>query len=144
MPDRTYDGLAITPDPPFGASVIVYRQSRRSIEFLLLHRAHQGVDYEGDWAWTPPSGARLPGEHPHDCARRELEEETGLVLPLRPIDQGVTDWLVYSAEAPFESTVTLSAEHDRYAWLSAEGACARCAPDEVAVQIRLVADQLAR
>ena len=32
-------------------------------EFLLLHRvAPGGPDYEGEWAWTPPAGARQPRE----------------------------------------------------------------------------------
>jgi ADP-ribose pyrophosphatase YjhB (NUDIX family) len=142
MPQRTYDGLAITRDPPFGASVVVYRRGEASIEFLLLHRAHQGPDYEGDWAWTPPAGARWPGEHPDDGARRELKEETGLALPLQRTAHGTADWLVYRAEASLVSTVVLGAEHDRYAWLSAEEASARCAPEQVAAQILFVARQL--
>ena len=142
MQDTTYDGMAVASDPPFGASVIVYRRSRGSTEFLLLHRAHHGLDYEGDWAWTPPSGARLPREDPDEGARRELTEETGLNLPLRRSDYDTADWFVYIAEAPFESTVILSGEHDRYAWLSSEEACARCAPEKVAAQIRFVASQL--
>ncbi|WP_431307857.1 NUDIX domain-containing protein [Devosia nitrariae] len=142
MPDTTYDGLAITSDPPFGASVIVFRRAGGAIEFLLLHRAERGPDYAGDWAWTPPAGARWPGEHPDEGARRELEEETGLTLPLRRAGQATANWLIYIAEAPFAAAVTLDAEHDRYAWLSAQEACARCAPDEVAAQIRLVAREL--
>ncbi|KAF1047818.1 hypothetical protein [Xylophilus sp.] len=48
MTATTYDGQAVSPDPPFGASIVVYRKSPSGIEFLLLHRAHQGPDYEGE------------------------------------------------------------------------------------------------
>jgi 8-oxo-dGTP pyrophosphatase MutT (NUDIX family) len=42
-----------------------------------IWRLHNGPDYAGACAWTPPSGARLPGEPVEDCARRELRDETG-------------------------------------------------------------------
>lgn len=92
MPGTTYDGLAITPDPHFGASIIIFRRTESAIELLLLHRAHQGPDYEGDRAWTPPAGARWLGEHPDEGARRELKEETALILPLRRTKVSSLDW----------------------------------------------------
>src|SRR5687767_4663816 len=78
----TYDGLPISPVAPFGATVIVYRRAVRGVQFLMLHRAHDGPDFEGDCAWTPPSGARFPNEPIELCARRELLEEIGLTLPM--------------------------------------------------------------
>ncbi|HZP41721.1 MAG TPA: NUDIX hydrolase [Candidatus Binatia bacterium] len=33
----------------------------------------------GGWVWELPAGVLDPGEAPEACARRELEEETGLV-----------------------------------------------------------------
>ena len=79
----TWDGLPISEEPPFGATVVVYRHNGARLEILLLHRAHHGPDYVGDWAWTPPAGSRLPDEPIEACARRELLEETGLDLPYR-------------------------------------------------------------
>lgn len=61
---------------------MVFRWVGSDLRLLLLHRKHNGSAYEGDWAWTTPSGARLPGELVHACAQRELAEETGLTLPL--------------------------------------------------------------
>ncbi len=85
---------------PHGASVVVYRRTAVGTEFLMLHRAHSGPDYEGDWAWTPPAGVRLPGEPIDDCARRELWEETGFELTITPTRCGSATWPTYIAEAP--------------------------------------------
>ena len=63
MQNTTWDSKSVSNEPPFGASIIVYRISASSLEFLILHRAHKGVDFEGDWAWTPPAGARFPKEN---------------------------------------------------------------------------------
>ena len=70
MEPTTWDGLPVSAEQPFGASVVVWRRNGESREWLLLHRHHHGRDYEGAWAWTPPSGARFPGEAVEDCAQR--------------------------------------------------------------------------
>lgn len=137
--DRTWDGLPVSPDPPYGATVVVYRRQGGRVVYLILHRAHHGPAYEGDWAWGPPAGARLPGEPVETCARRELREETGLELPLTPVSDPDEAWQVYMAEAPRDVQVRLSPEHDRYAWLPAAAAAARCRPALVAAQITRVA-----
>lgn len=51
-----------------GASVAVLDEQGR---ILLQHRTDDGT-------WGPIGGALEPGEHLEDCARRELQEETGL------------------------------------------------------------------
>jgi 8-oxo-dGTP pyrophosphatase MutT (NUDIX family) len=142
MATTTYDGLPVAEDPPFGASIVVYRRAGAGLEFLILHRAHEGPTYEGDWAWTPPAGARLPGEAPDICASRELYEETRLQLSIRPTRHGSVDWLVYVAEAPGDAVVALDDEHDRFEWVSPPEAVARCRPDQVSVQLRAVAEGL--
>ena len=138
----TWDGKPIDPKPPFGASIIVYRQKAGQREFLILHRAHQGVDYEGDWAWTPPSGARHPGEPIDVCAARELQEEVGLQLPLQTTKFGRV-WAVFYAEiGPDDQVELIDPEHDRYEWVSLEEAVRRCKPNQVNKAISDVATLL--
>jgi 8-oxo-dGTP pyrophosphatase MutT (NUDIX family) len=139
----TWDGLPVTDEPPFGATVVVYRVRDDGVEVLMLHRAHHGPAYTGDWAWTPPAGARLPGEPVEECAHRELREETGLALVVEPSRCGTDEWWVYLADAPPEAAVVnladappeaavvIDAEHDRFEWLPVELASARCAPEMV-------------
>lgn len=130
----TWDGLPVAPDRPHGAAILVYRWEGAERRWLVLHRAHHGRDYEGDWAWGPPSGARLPGEPVLEGAARELEEEAGLVLPL--IEVGLDrEWAAFLAEAPADAEVLLSAEHDAYAWLPLEEAVARISPAPVAAGV---------
>lgn len=128
---RTWDGESISAEPPTGAAIVVYRRTGAAIEYLLLHRAHHGPAYDGDWAWGPPSGCRYPGEPVADCAARELHEETGLRLVLDATDLGSTDWALYLGQAPGDATIQLSAEHDRFLWLLLDAATVRTAPDAV-------------
>jgi 8-oxo-dGTP pyrophosphatase MutT (NUDIX family) len=83
----------------------------------------------------PPSGVRLPDEAPDRCAARELFEETGLQLVLHRTDICAGDWLVYHAESPQDAAVTLSAEHDRFAWLSLDRALELVTPVVVNAQL---------
>lgn len=56
--DRTWDGLPRAQERPYACCVVVWREGENGREFLLLHRlAPGGASYEGDWAWTPPSGS---------------------------------------------------------------------------------------
>jgi 8-oxo-dGTP pyrophosphatase MutT (NUDIX family) len=141
-PLRTWDGSPVARERPWGASIVLWRQAAEGREWLVLHRMHRGPYYDGDWAWGPPAGSRLPGESIDDCARRELEEETGLRLEPVPTDLGTREWAVYTAEAPPGSTVLLSAEHDAFRWVPAEEAATRCLPPEVGASIRDAASLL--
>jgi 8-oxo-dGTP pyrophosphatase MutT (NUDIX family) len=127
----TWDGLPVSPDPPYGCSVVVFQGHGSDLQLLMLHRRHNGADYEGDWAWTSPSGARMPGEAVDACAARELAEETGMALPLHRTDCGGEDWCVYWAEAPHDAVIVADSEHDRYEWLAPDEALRRCAPERV-------------
>ncbi len=139
---RTWDGLPIAQTPPFGASIVVYRLAEDRLELLVLHRSQKAFDEE--WAWTPPSGARQPGETIDDCAMRELLEEAGRTLPLVPADGGGEPWAVFLAHAPEAAQVTLNdPEHDQYAWLSPHEALARCSPDVVRTQLARAIERIA-
>ncbi len=138
----TWDGQPISAEPPHGAAIVVYRRrADGELEFLMLHRAHHGSEYAGDWAWGCPSGARHPGEPIDECARRELLEESGLALEVVPvIVDGQENWPCYIAEAPAECDVVLSLEHDRFEWLVLDDAIARCLPEQVGLGLRRAAE----
>lgn len=135
----TCDGLPVAHDKPFAAAVVVWRRRRAGREYLVLHRAHQGPDYEGDWAWTSPAGARQPGEEVRAAASRELREETGLDLEVNgPLEHVTDEVALFEAEAPADAVVRIDEEHDRFDWVSLEQAMRRCLPDVVAEGFRIV------
>lgn len=135
---HTWDGLPVAQDRPQGAMVVV-RRTGSGPEYLTLHRAHNGPGYEGDWAWTPPSGARLPGEPVLAGAARELSEEAGLTaVRLLPVDLS-GGWAVLAVEVPAGAEVRLDAEHDRFDWLPAAEVERRCLPDAVLANFRRAA-----
>jgi 8-oxo-dGTP pyrophosphatase MutT (NUDIX family) len=145
--ETTWDGLPVAGKPPYACCVVVWRRRVRGPEFLVLHRrAAAGADYDGDWAWTPPSGARLPGEEPDEAAVRELREETGLVLPIAALREAApsADVALYVAEAPPDADVVLDEEHDRYRWLPLDEAVRMCLPPEVGASLANAAARLER
>lgn len=140
----TWDGLPVADEPPFGAMVVVFRRIREDLEVLVLHRRAAGPPgYDGDWAWTPPSGARLPGEATDACARRELAEEAGLHLECLRVDDGL-EWAIYLAEAPSDAKVVLDAEHDASRWLPTHLALALCRPSAVTDHLRIALEAIER
>jgi len=140
--DSTWDGLPVARDKPYGVSILVRRYVGNDRDWLVLHRKHQGWDHTGEWAWTPPAGARLPEEDVLACATRELREETGLSIPVVATGLGSEKWPLYTAEAPTDAEVRLDAEHDRYEWVSVENAARQCRPAFVGQSFRVVAEWL--
>jgi 8-oxo-dGTP pyrophosphatase MutT (NUDIX family) len=138
----TWDGVPVARERPFASCVVVWREGKAGREFLVLHRAHFGPDFAGDWAWTPPAGARQPGEGPHAAAARELREETGLAVSLVPLESPNPDVAYYQAEAPSDAEVVIDAEHDAYRWLPLDSAAELCLPATVADGIRAAAATL--
>jgi 8-oxo-dGTP pyrophosphatase MutT (NUDIX family) len=137
--EATWDGIPVAREPPYASCVVVWREGAAGREFLVLHRAHFGPDFAGDWAWTPPSGARRTGESPDAAAARELREETGLDLPLARIESRDPDLALYVAEAPHGSAVVVDADHDAHRWLPLEAAAELCLPAMVAEGLRTAA-----
>lgn len=131
----SYDGVPIAPDEPHGAAIVV----RRGREYLILHRAHHGPAYEGDWAWTPPSGCRQPGEAVLGAALRELAEESGIVAAaadLRVLDLSGR-WVQFGLDVAVGTQARVDPEHDRFQWVDTAEAIARCLPEAVADGIRM-------
>jgi 8-oxo-dGTP pyrophosphatase MutT (NUDIX family) len=124
--------------------VVVYRHRGPSLEVLLAHSAHHGPEYAVDWAWTPPAGSRFPGEPIDRCAHRELHEQTGLDLPIALTACGTAEWPHYLARAPSDAVVLLDAEHDRYEWVVAASAPARCSPELTRQPLEAVVEQFPR
>lgn len=57
--------------------VLVY--IKKGDEYLMLHRVKKKNDmHEG--FWVAPGGKRMPNESLTDCAKREVREETGLMV----------------------------------------------------------------
>lgn len=129
----TWDGELVSRDRPHGATVVVASRAPPGWRYVLLHRGHHGPDWEDDWAWTPPSGSRKPGEDLTACAVRELHEETGLRGDPRPVVTSDTDWAVFALEVPWGTAVAADGtEHDRFEWVSYAEALRRCRPAELA------------
>jgi RimJ/RimL family protein N-acetyltransferase len=138
MPDHTtWDGLPIAAEEPHGAAVMVRRETHIGRQYLILHRAHHGPDYDGDWAWTPPTGARQPGESILAGALRELAEEADIsTAEIWPVDLA-GNWARFCVDVPVDMPVRLvDVEHDRFAWVSPQEALRRCTPDTVSGGIR--------
>jgi 8-oxo-dGTP pyrophosphatase MutT (NUDIX family) len=122
--------------------VVVHRRAP-ALEVLLLHRS--GLGEHGDWAWTPPSGARFPAEPIDECAARELHEETGLdASPVRLPAAGTARWWVYGLEVEADAVIGAGQEHDRHEWVPPEEAVRRCRPEAVRASVLAAVAHLAR
>jgi 8-oxo-dGTP pyrophosphatase MutT (NUDIX family) len=129
----TWDGEPVSREPPYGATVVVASASPQGWRYVLLHRAHHGPDWDGDWAWTPPAGSRKPGEELAACAARELLEESGLRAAPRPVLTEKVGWAVFTLEVPWGAVVTADGtEHDRFEWVTFAQATARLRPPVLA------------
>ena len=141
--DQTWDGKPIAVEDPRGCGVVVRRRpATGDIETLLLHRAHNGPEYEGDWAWTGPAGARMPGEPVYTAALRELAEEAGITgLALAPLDLS-KPWARFLVDVPPDLEVELvDPEHDRFEWVSVDDASRRAKPAAVSEAFAGLADR---
>lgn len=112
-----------------GPTIVVASQAPEGWRYVLLHRAHGGSAWDGDWAWTPPAGSRKPGEDVTACAIRELHEETGLLASPQPVMTDGVDWALFALEVPWGTAVAVDGtEHDRFEWVVFAEARQRCRP----------------
>ena len=121
-----FDGLFLSPTPPWGASVLVLRNRT---DVLLLHRRGE---------WTPPAVTRLPDEPVASCAARALDEYAGLVLPMWPVADVDPAWAVFMAPAKGEPTVRMGNGCDAFQWVPLDEARRLCT-DLVSASLDLVA-----
>jgi predicted NUDIX family NTP pyrophosphohydrolase len=74
------------------AGLLMYRRTGRGLEVFLAHPGGPFWKNKDQGAWTIPKGLVDEGEEPLDGARREFQEETGIVpagpfVPLGDIRQ---------------------------------------------------------
>ena len=130
------DGPSCADAPPNSSTVVTRRATETGFEYLLLHRSH--AVNTGPWAWTPPSGQRLPGEAVHPAALRRLHEGTGLTdTEIRPVDLGRNHALWMTRDITDRRPV-LNHEHDDYIWVGAEESTKLCQPSIVASSMTTV------
>lgn len=94
--------------------------------YLLLHRA-SGRHYGN--RWDIPGGTVEPGEQPHEAARRECFEETGLDCRIGGVvthfsnkDTNGRDiyfhTLTFSMTVQGSTDITICSEHQGYEWVT--------------------------
>lgn len=121
-----FDGLFLSPIPPWGASVLVLRDRT---DVLLVRRNDE---------WSPPAVTRLPDEPITTCAARALDEIVGLSLPLWPIADADPAWAVFVATADASRRVLVGNGYDAFEWVPIHDARERCT-DLVSTTLSLVA-----
>lgn len=113
----------------------VFRRRRGRVEILCLRRA-PNIPLGG--VWQPVTGKRRRGERALLAAAREVREETGLEpiqwwgletlsIWFESVNERFVALPLYAAEAAPDAEVTLSREHDDFAWLAPKAAGARFA-----------------
>jgi ADP-ribose pyrophosphatase YjhB (NUDIX family) len=104
-------------------TVLVY--ALREDEVLLMHRSKE----PNLGLWVAPGGKIKPGESPHDAARREMAEETGLKvedLHLRGFCTLIPflkqyPWFIHIFVATrFQGTIKTDGREGELAWVSLE------------------------
>ena len=107
----TWDGLPIAADEPHGAAVIVRRPAAAGAhEYLILHRAHYGRDYAGDWAvdaavGLPAAGGVVLGSGRAAASSRERRAACPRrLLALAALDLG-GPWVCFGLDVPIGAQV---------------------------------------
>lgn len=120
------------------AAVVLHRERDGALELFAVRRSPD-LAFLGGY-WSLPGGAAAPGESPEEAARRELAEETGVILdpssPLEPLGVWTTPPIIaarfetsyFAAALPEAQTPDASAsggELDAGEWVTPAAALER-------------------
>jgi len=131
----------------FVAAVVVF--VFRGDRLLAMRRSPEKDAAPG--AWEALSGRVQPGEQPLAAAARETLEECGLTVPIEPhpvaayaAKRNRDDMVVvaYRGRSP-SGEVTLSVEHDAYAWMTLDEFARACPFPPLVEAARLAAEDAA-
>ena len=108
------------------AGLLLYRRSGRGLEVFLAHPGGPFWTTRDLGAWTIPKGIVAEGEALLDAARREFEEETGIVpqppfLPLGSIRQKAGKTVHAWAWEGDADPATVSSNRSRVEWPRGSG-----------------------
>ena len=78
--------------PRISAGLLMYRIHEGKLQVLLAHPGGPRFENKDDKAWSIPKGEIEPGEDLLEAAKREFEEETGVIptgpfIALTPVQQ---------------------------------------------------------
>ena len=109
-------------NPKFHASGCIIESEGKFIMLRKTKRLNPGS------FWALPAGKLDPGETPDEGLKREIQEETGIVLGAFEkfktfnirLNQPFPDFVyhIYKATVPPKTQVKLSSEHDEYKWVN--------------------------
>ncbi len=124
--------LAVTKITPGVIEIFVIKHNGGDWRVLVLQRAEDG---KRPASWETVYGKVDPREKPEKAAVRELREETGLAAEsLYSVtvssfylhdSRTIQMCMTFAAFVSDEAKVTLSEEHQKFEWLTVEGACDR-------------------
>jgi len=108
-------------------ATLCYVIDKKSNSTLMIYRNKKQNDYH-EGKWNGLGGKFEPGETPEECAIREIEEESGLIVKsvkmkgfiTFPLFDGVDDWYVFLFTADDFSGELIDSPEGQLEWIPNE------------------------